>query len=107
MVTVLTNDNFAAETASTDMPVLVDCYADWCGPCKMMAPLVEKMSELFEGKLKVCKINVDDNEEAIAPFRVMSIPTFLFFKNGELVSTKVGGMDPGTFQQVINEVLAM
>ena len=105
MVTVLTNENFAAVTASTDLPVLVDCYADWCGPCKMMAPIVDKMAELFDGKHKVCKINVDDNAESIIPYGVMSIPTFLFFKNGELVNTLVGGMDPMKFKQVIEEFI--
>ncbi|MCR5294178.1 MAG: thioredoxin [Lachnospiraceae bacterium] len=105
MVVTVTDATFEEEVLKADLPVLVDCYADWCGPCKMMAPVLEKMSELYGGKMKFCKINVDDNQEAIAPYRVMSIPNFLFFRNGEVVKNVIGGMAPKDFEANIKAVL--
>ena len=82
-------------------PVLVDFFATWCGPCKMMAPVLEKMAEKFEGRLKVCKVNVDDDSAIAMQYNVMSIPNFIFFKNGENVKNIVGGMSPKDFEQNI------
>ena len=106
MVTLVTSETFEAEVLKSELPVLLDCYADWCGPCKMMSPVVDKMAEVFEGKLKVCKINVDNDGDAVADYNVMSIPNFLFFKNGEVVKNAVGGMNPKQFQGLIEQVLA-
>ena len=105
MVEKLTVENFDSTLAEAQVPVLVDCYADWCGPCKMMAPVVDEIAAKYAGKLKVCKINVDDEMAIARKFRVMSIPTFLFFKDGELVKRSVGGMEPEAFEEAVEEVL--
>nr|WP_297764459.1 thioredoxin [uncultured Butyrivibrio sp.] len=87
-----TQDNFDNEVLKSDIPVLVDFYADWCGPCKMMMPVVEKMAEKYDGKIKVGKINSDEESALAAKYNIMSIPSFLMFKNGELVETLTGAM---------------
>ena len=86
MVVKVTEDTFEQEVLKSELPVLLDCYADWCGPCKMMSPVVDKMADVFAGKLKVCKLNVDEDGGAVMEYRIMSIPNFLFFKNGEVVT---------------------
>ncbi len=97
MVVKVTEDTFEQEVLKSELPVLLDCYADWCGPCKMMSPVVDKMADVFAGKLKVCKLNVDEDGGAVMEYRIMSIPNFLFFKNGEVVKNVVGGMAPAAF----------
>ncbi|SCX98854.1 thioredoxin [Butyrivibrio sp. INlla14] len=87
-----TQENFDTEVLKSDIPVLVDFYADWCGPCKMMMPVVEKMAEKYDGKIKVGKINSDEESALAAKYNIMSIPSFLMFKNGELVETLTGAM---------------
>lgn len=86
----LTKDNFEQEVLKSEKPVLVDFYADWCGPCKMMAPVVEELAELYDGKAKVGKLNVDNNEEIAMKYGVMSIPTLLVIKNGQVEAKMVG-----------------
>ena len=85
-----TTENFDAEVLKADKPVLVDFYADWCGPCKMMAPVVEKLAQDFEGTAVVGKLDVDENEEIAMRYGVMTIPTLIVFKNGEVVKKTVG-----------------
>ncbi len=87
-----TAENFQAEVLESGQPVLVDFYADWCGPCKKMAPVVEEMAGRFEGKVKVGKCNIDDNMEIAQKYRVMHIPTFILFKDGQAVDTHVGSL---------------
>lgn len=82
--------NFEAEVLQSDKPVLVDFYADWCGPCKMMAPLVDQLAAEYEGKAVVGKLNIDDEEDIAAQYRVMTIPTLAVFKNGKLVDKLIG-----------------
>ena len=86
----LTKENFENEVLNSDIPVLVDFWATWCGPCKMIAPIVEEIAEENEGKIKVGKVNVDDEPDLAAEFRISSIPTLLVFKNGQIVRTSVG-----------------
>ena len=86
----LTNANFEKEVLKSEIPVLVDFYATWCGPCKMIAPLVEEISEEYAGKAKVCKVDVDDAAELAIAFGVSSIPTLIVFKNGEIHKKAVG-----------------
>ncbi len=86
----VTKANFEEEVLNSHLPVLVDFWAPWCGPCKMIAPVVEEIAEEFEGKVKVCKINVDDEQELAIKYGVMSIPTLLVFKNSAVVNTSVG-----------------
>ncbi len=87
-----TTANFEEEVLNSDLPVLVDFYADWCGPCKMMAPIVEQMADEYEGRLKVGKCNTDENMPLTQKYRVSSIPTFIVFKGGEPVATFMGAM---------------
>ena len=87
-----TTDNFTDEVMNSSIPVLVDFYADWCGPCRMMGPIVERMATKYDGKVKVGKINVDSDPDIAGQFNVMSIPAFFFIKDGKVVSQTVGGM---------------
>ena len=87
---VITKDNFNAEVINSDIPVLVDFWASWCGPCMMLAPSVEELANNYAGRLKVGKINVDEQPELAMQFRVMSIPTLLLFKGGQPVDQKIG-----------------
>ena len=102
---ILTAQNFETEVIKSDLPVLVDFFAQWCGPCKMMAPLVDKMAEKFEGQVKICKLDVDDAMEIAQKYRVASVPTFIFFKNGEVAGTFVGGMSASDLESKIQQFL--
>lgn len=88
----LNADNFDNEVLKSDEPFLVDFYADWCGPCKMMGPVVEELAREWDGRIKVGKLNIDSSDQVAARYRVMSIPTFILFKDGQPVETLVGGM---------------
>ena len=105
MVVKVTTDTFENEVMKSDIPVVLDCYADWCGPCKMMAPIVEELSGEYEGKVKFCKINVDEDVEPAMEYKVVSIPTFLFFKDGEKVNQAVGAMPPENFKALVDGIL--
>ena len=99
-----TTDNFETEVLQAELPVLVDFYADWCGPCKMMAPVVEKLAEEYEGKLKVGKCNVDENMQLAQKYRISSIPAFMVFKNGE-AATCVGAMSATELKAKLEQVM--
>ena len=86
----LTNNNFEEEVLESEIPVLIDFWASWCGPCKAMLPVVAKIAEENEGKIKVCKVNVDEESELAEKFEIMSIPTFIAMKNGEIIGTSLG-----------------
>ncbi len=98
-----TGGNFEKEVLNADIPVFVDFYADWCGPCKMMAPVVEKLSEKYEGKLKVGKCNVDEENEIAGRYRIMSIPTMMIFINGEVRETIVGAVSASELENIIEK----
>jgi len=87
---VITKDNFENEVIKSDMPVLLDFWASWCGPCKMLSPVVAEIAEKYEGKVKVGKVNVDEQPELAAAFQVSSIPMLVVMKNGEVDSAAVG-----------------
>ena len=89
----LSLENFKEEVLNSEKPVLVDFYADWCGPCKMMAPIVEELATELDGKAKVGKINVDENSDIAVEYNVMSIPTLIIFKNGKEEKRLVGLRD--------------
>lgn len=90
MAKFVTDKNFDSEVLKSKLPVLVDFFADWCGPCKMLAPIVEKLAEDYEGKAKVVKLNVDESLDSAQKYGVMSIPTLIFFKGGKQVDRAVG-----------------
>lgn len=100
-----TTDNFEKEVLESDVPVLVDFFAEWCGPCKMMGPVVESMAEKFDGQVKIGKLNVDDDGAIAQKYRVASIPTFIFFKGGQAVATHVGAMSAGDLETKIRQLL--
>lgn len=101
-----TEQNFEKEVIQSTQPVLVDFYADWCGPCKMMAPVVESLAEELSGQVKVGKLNVDEETGLAQKYRVASIPTFLIFKDGEVKETCVGAMSAAQLKEKIKQVLA-
>lgn len=86
----LSSENFEKEVLNSEQPVLVDFYADWCGPCKMMAPIVEELANDLQGKAKVGKINVDENQDLAMEYGIMSIPTLMIFKQGKEVKRLLG-----------------
>lgn len=105
MVLDLTDQNFESEVIKSDLPVLVDLWAPWCGPCRMIAPVVEKLAEKYDKKCKFCRVNVDENPQTPSKYQVMSIPTLLFFKGGEVVDTVIGAVPERTLQTKIDALL--
>ena len=105
MAMKLTSGNFETEVYQAEVPVLVDFYADWCGPCKAMAPVVETLAEEYAGKAKVGKINTDENQDIAMEYGIMSIPTFLVFKGGKVVNKMTGMQDKRNLVAAIEEAL--
>jgi thioredoxin 1 len=94
----ISQDNFTAEVIQSETPVVVDFWAEWCMPCKMIAPVLEQISQDYVGKLKVAKVNVDDNGEITQQYNIVSIPTLLLFKDGEVVGQQVGAVPRETIE---------
>jgi thioredoxin 1 len=99
----LTKENFETEVATSELPVLVDFWAVWCGPCKMVAPAIAKLAEKYEGKLKVGKVNVDEQLQLAQTYNISSIPTLAIFKGGKVVSQKVGALSLAALESWANE----
>ncbi len=90
MVIDVSDQAFESDVIKSDLPVLVDLWAPWCGPCRMLAPVIESLAGKYDGRVKFCRVNVDDNPQTAAKYNVMSIPTVMLFKGGEVVDTMVG-----------------
>ncbi|ADL68766.1 thioredoxin [Thermoanaerobacterium thermosaccharolyticum] len=98
----ITKNNFQEEVVNSNIPVLVDFWAEWCGPCRMVSPIIEELANDYEGKVKVGKINVDDENELAVQFKIMSIPTIALFKDGKMVDKIVGARPKSDFEDFIN-----
>ena len=90
---IITSENFEKEVLTSEIPVLVDFYATWCGPCKMMSPIVDEIEKELQGKVKICKIDVDEARDLAMEYQIMTIPTFVVFKNGIVVNKTIGLQD--------------
>ena len=102
---ILDNENFESEVINSEIPVLVDFWATWCGPCKMIAPFIERLANEYDGRLKVCKADVDQAADLAQAFNVSSIPTVLIFRNGDVVSNHVGAASYGLLEAMVKEAL--
>jgi len=99
----LTENNFQKEVLESGLPVLVDFWATWCGPCKMIAPVIEELAKEYKGKLKIGKLNVEENPNTATNYGIMSIPTLIFFKNGRVVEQVVGALNKAELKKKIEE----
>lgn len=102
----ISDASFDADVLQAGTPVLVDYWAEWCGPCKMIAPILDDVAAAYEGKLTIAKMNVDENREIPAKFGIRGIPTLMIFKNGELAATKVGALAKAQLTAFIDQNLA-
>ena len=105
MVAELTDLNFEEQVTNSKLPVIVDFYAPWCGPCRMTAPVIDKLSKDYDGKLLFYKLNVDENPQTATKYRIMSIPTLLFFKDGDKVDQVVGAVPEGQLRPKIDALI--
>ena len=103
---VFTDQNFQKQVLESKIPVVVDFWAPWCAPCKIIAPLLETLATDYQGKILIGKMNADENPHVIETFSVMSMPTVMFFKNGQPVKALIGSQGKTTYQRTIEEVLA-
>ena len=102
----ISDTSFESDVLQSTLPVLVDYWAEWCGPCKMIAPILDEVSSAYEGKLQIAKMNVDENRDIPAKFGIRGIPTLMLFKGGVLAATKVGAMSKAQMIAFIDQQLA-
>ena len=106
MASSVTDASFQTEVLESPLPVLVDFWAPWCGPCKMMGPIVDELATEYEGKAKIVKVNVDENPEVPGRFNIMSIPTFIIFKDGKPLSSFIGAKPKESVKQELDRAIA-
>lgn len=104
-VTAVGSGNFESEVVSSEQAVVVDFWAEWCQPCKMLTPVLDKIAQSYSGRLKVVKCNVDENQDIASKYGVMSIPNLIFFKDGQIVNQAVGYMNEAQLSTKVDEVL--
>ncbi len=105
MINIVTDQNFEAEVLQSNIPVLVDYWAEWCGPCKMLAPTIDDIAKEYEGKIKVAKVDVDTNNETAQKYNILSIPTVILFNKGIPVSQMIGVQPKERFVEEIKKVI--
>jgi thioredoxin 1 len=105
LITHVSDDVFEQEVLKSDTPVLLDFWAEWCGPCKAIAPVLDELAKQYEGKLRVVKINIDQNQQTPRTYGVRGIPTLMMFKNGKVEATQIGAVGKGQLTQMIDKAL--
>jgi thioredoxin 1 len=105
LITHVSDDAFKAEVLDSDTPVLLDFWAEWCGPCKAIAPILDDLATQYQGKLRIAKINIDQNQKTPRDFGVRGIPTLMIFKNGKVEATQIGAVSKGQLSQLIDKTL--
>jgi len=106
-ITIVTDSSFAAEVLQANIPVLVDFWAEWCGPCKILAPTIEIIAKEFAGKVKIAKLNVDENHKTYTSYDIRGVPTLILFKDGKIAATKVGVATKAQLVDFINANLTV
>ena len=105
MVIDVSDQTFENEVIKSALPVLLDLWAPWCGPCRMVAPVIESLAGKYNGKIKFCRLNVDENPQTAVKYRIMSIPTLMFFKDGQVADTVIGAVPERILQPKIDALL--
>jgi thioredoxin 1 len=106
LIQQVSDASFEQKVLQSELPVLVDFWAEWCGPCKMIAPILDEVAQAYQGKLQIVKVNVDENRIVPSKFGIRGIPTLMFFQNGELIATKVGALSKAQLTAFVDQQMA-